>query len=73
MSKIFVKVKTGAKDRSVKKIDENTYKVSVKEPPIEGRANYAVVKLLAEYLDKSISQLRIISGSTSKNKVIEVL
>jgi len=73
LTKIFVKVKTGAKSKSVRKIGENRYAISVKEPPVEGKANAAVTKLLAEYFDKSVSQVRITSGRTAKNKIVEIL
>jgi len=73
LTKIFVKVKAGAKSESVRKIGENCYVVSVKEPPVEGKANAAVTKLLAEHFDKSVSQVRITSGRTAKNKIVEVL
>lgn len=81
--KIFVKAKPGAKEEKVEteKPQQNLWqieekdlhlKVWVKERPIEGRANDAIKKALAKYLDISNSQLTIISGTTSKNKVFEV-
>jgi uncharacterized protein (TIGR00251 family) len=73
LTKIFVKVKASARSESIRKIDENRYAVSVKEPPIGGRANAAVTKLLADYFSKGVSQVRIISGRTAKNKIIEIL
>lgn len=42
--------------------------VYVREPAIEGKANQAVVKLLAEYYGVSKSRVKIISGLTSKKK-----
>ena len=77
--KIFVKAKPGAKENNVappplKLIPdtEEWYIVSVKERAIEGRANEAVIKLLAEHFKVSRSQVRLISGATSKRKVIEI-
>jgi len=70
--KIFVKVKTGAKSEKVEEISKNNFKISVKEPAKEGRANRAVIKLLADYFDVSASQITIISGKTSKNKVLDI-
>ena len=48
------------------------YTVSVKEPPVRGRANEAIIRVLAEYFGVSKSQIRIISGWSSRQKVIEV-
>ena len=47
--------------------------VRVKEPPKEGRANQAVIKLLAQHLKVSRDSVRISSGFRGRNKVIEVL
>ncbi|MFI5205541.1 MAG: DUF167 domain-containing protein, partial [Candidatus Paceibacterales bacterium] len=41
--KIIVKVKPGAKEDKIEKIDESTYIIYVKAPPIEGKANAAVL------------------------------
>ena len=72
--RIPVKVKPRSKTEGVtKEMDGDVYVVRVKEPPIEGRANRAVVKLLAKHLGVPESRLSIVSGLTSKNKVIEVM
>lgn len=71
--KISVRVKTGARENSVKKIDENSFAVSVKARPIEGKANEAVIAVLAEYFDVSKSRIDIVSGHTSKIKCFEIL
>ncbi len=70
--KIFVKVKPKAKEEKVIKISETNLKVWVQEPPEKGRANRAVLKVLADYFGTSQSNIKIISGSTSKLKVIEI-
>ena len=46
--------------------------VKVKEPPIEGKANRAVVRVLARHFGVAPSRVRIVSGLTSKDKVIEI-
>ncbi|MEE8637400.1 MAG: DUF167 domain-containing protein, partial [Dehalococcoidia bacterium] len=50
----------------------DSFIVKVKEPPREGKANQAVIKLLAQHFGVPQSQVRIISGLRSRNKVIEV-
>lgn len=83
--KIFVKAKPGAKEyrvdpppqklwraKSADKYDKEWFKVSVKEPPTQGRANTAIGKLLAEHFKVSPSQIRLISGFSSKQKVFEI-
>ena len=69
--KIQVKVRPNSKTEEVSREGDN-FIVKVKEPPKEGRANQAVIKLLAHHFGISQSQVRITSGFKSKNKVIEV-
>lgn len=70
--KIFVKVKPKAKEEKVEKIGDINFKVSVRQLPEKGRANLAVIRALADYFDISQSNIKIISGSTSKLKIIEI-
>ena len=71
--KIFVKVKPKAKETKVIKVSETNFKVWVTEPPEKGRANMAVVRALADYFKTSQINITIISGSTSRLKIIEIL
>ncbi|KND48226.1 MAG: hypothetical protein AB201_01350 [Parcubacteria bacterium C7867-006] len=80
--RIFVKVKANSRENKVEEppqrllqTDERLndyYTVSVKEPPVEGKANDAVVRTLAEYFSVSRSQVTLLSGSTSKIKTFEI-
>jgi len=69
--KIQVKVKPNSKTDEVSR-EGDSFIVKVKEPPKEGKANQAVIKLLAEHFSVPQSQVRILSGFRSSNKVIEV-
>jgi uncharacterized protein (TIGR00251 family) len=70
--KIRVKVKPNSRIEEV--IQEgDSFTVRVKEPPKEGKANEAVIKLLAEHFGVPKSQVRILIGFKSKNKVVEVV
>lgn len=69
--KIKVKVKPNSKTDEVS-LEGDSFIVKVKEPPREGKANQAVIKLLAEHFGVSQSQVRILSGFRSRNKVIEI-
>jgi len=69
--KIHVKVKPSSKTEELSR-EGDSFVVKVKEPPKEGKANQAVIKLLAEHFSVPQNQVRILSGSRSRNKVIEV-
>jgi len=68
--KIRVKVTPSSKTEGVTR-EGDYFVVKVKEPPKEGKANKAVVKLLAEYFGVSRRQVVISSGFKSRNKVVE--
>ena len=69
--KIQVRVKPNSKVEEVIRDDEG-YLVKVKEPPKEGRANRAVIRLLSEYFKVPRSSVKILSGLGSRNKIIEI-
>ena len=71
MMKIQVKVKPNSKTDEVSR-EGDSFIVKVKQPPKEGKANQAVIKLLADHFGVPQSQVRILSGFKSRNKVIEV-
>jgi len=70
--KIQVKVKPNSRTEEVSRKGDS-FIVKVKEPPKEGKANQAVIKLLAQHFGISQSQVRILSGFRSRNKVIDVV
>jgi uncharacterized protein (TIGR00251 family) len=69
--KIQVRVKPNSRTEEVSQ-EGDGFIVKVKEPPREGKANQAVIKLLAQHFGVSKSQVRILSGLRSGKKVIEV-
>lgn len=71
--KISVSIKPNAKAKKVEKVDEGHFKAWVKESPVEGKANLALIKILADYFDIASSRINIVSGHSSKRKVIEIL
>jgi len=71
MKLINIRVITNARKNEV--IPEGDgFKVRVTAPPIEGRANQAVIELLAEYFKVRKSAIKIIRGEKSKNKIVEI-
>jgi uncharacterized protein (TIGR00251 family) len=69
--KIRVKVIPSSKIEEVIK-EGDMFLVRVKEPAKEGKANRAVIKLLADYFGVSQRQVAISSGFGSRNKVIDI-
>jgi uncharacterized protein (TIGR00251 family) len=47
-------------------------KVYVRAPPVKGKANEAVIEVLAEFFGVKKGDIRIISGERSREKVVEI-
>lgn len=71
--KIFVKAKPRAQEDLVERVDENNFNVSVTAPPVKGLANQAIIKAVAGYFKIAPSRVRIISGFTSRQKILEII
>ena len=70
--KIFIKAKSNSKKESIKKFSETNFEICVKEPPVRGLANAAITKALARHFDVPLSAVKIISGHTSRQKIVEI-
>lgn len=70
--KILIRVKTGASKNQIVKNDETNWDIFVTSLPHEGKANKAVIELLAKDLGVSKSRIEIIKGSKSKLKAVEI-
>jgi hypothetical protein len=70
--KLAVKVVPGAARDSIAEWLDGTLKVRVRAQPEKGRANAALVKLLATHLSVAVRQVRIASGKTASRKIVEV-
>lgn len=70
--KISVKVKTNARENVVKEIEGGQYEVLVTTSPTDGKANEAVIRLLADFFNKPPTMIVIVRGHTSRKKIIEI-
>lgn len=70
--RIWVRVKPQARRQEVKKSAGGEYLVSVHAAPREGKANAALIELLAHYFSISKSSVKIIRGKSSRRKLLEI-
>ncbi len=70
--KISVKVKPKKKKETVERVDDTNFIAYVKAPPVEGKANDALVRLLSDYFDVPKSKVQIIKGTSGRYKVVEI-
>jgi len=71
--KIAVTVKPNAKKAEVTQLANGEYRVEVREPAQDGKANQAVIELLARYLGVPKSTVRINRGLSSRHKLLELI
>jgi hypothetical protein len=67
MKRIEIKVVPNAAVEEI--IEANPLIVKVKAPPTKGKANRAVIALLARYFNANV---RIVSGTKSRRKIVEI-
>jgi uncharacterized protein (TIGR00251 family) len=52
--------------------EENVYRIKVTSPPVEGKANKALIAFLAEKLDIPKRKIELLSGQRSRTKTIRI-
>jgi len=73
-AKITVRVIPRAKRNGIAEImEDGTIKIRVTAPPVEGKANRALINYLADILNVAKSKINIVQGESNRNKVIEVI
>jgi uncharacterized protein len=70
--RISVKVQPKSSREEVIINADGSFKVYVKAPPTDNKANFAVIKVLAGYFNIHKSGIKIMSGQTGSKKIIEI-
>jgi uncharacterized protein (TIGR00251 family) len=66
---IQIKVHPSSGKEEITKISENSYKVYLKKPAEDNKANIELLKVLKDYFKKNA---KIIKGLKSRNKIVKV-
>ncbi|WP_298919402.1 DUF167 domain-containing protein [uncultured Nostoc sp.] len=67
-----VKVKPNSKQQKIEEQLDGSLTVYLKSPPVDGKANEELIKLLADKFDLPKSHIRIKLGLSSRQKLIEI-
>ena len=62
-----------SRNKIVDILSDGTVKVHLTAPPVEGKANQALIKFLAKVLDVPPNQLEVVAGATGRDKLISVI
>lgn len=68
-----VRVQPRARKNAVTGMSGDSLKLALTAPPVEGKANQAVIDFFADLFQIPRSSVTIASGETSRNKVIRVI
>jgi uncharacterized protein len=68
---LTIYVKANSKNEMIS-IREEGLDVSIKEPPIKGKANLRIQQIIAEFLEIAPTEIQIISGNKSSIKRIQI-
>lgn len=72
MKSIQVKVKPSARTSALTEQADGSWLALVKAPPVDGKANEAVVRLVAEHFGVRRSQVSIKSGASGRMKRVQI-
>lgn len=71
--RLTIQVVPNAKKNAVVGVHADALKIRLQAQPIEGRANDALIRYIAEVLDLPKSAITISHGHTNKKKVLEIM
>lgn len=67
-----IKVHPRARKNAITGTVGDTLKLALTAPPVEGKANQAVIEFFADLFEIPRSSVTIASGETSRNKVVRI-
>ncbi|MBI5651710.1 MAG: YggU family protein [Chloroflexi bacterium] len=67
-----IKVVPRARKNEIAGIEGDVVKIRLNAPPVEGKANVALIAFLAELLNVRRAYIEIVIGETSRRKVVRV-
>lgn len=54
-------------------LSDGTVKIRLTAPPVEGKANQALIDFLADVLEIPRARIEIVAGTTGKDKLVSIL
>ena len=72
MRTLRVKVKPGSRVDALVELDDGSYEARVKAPPVDGKANAALIALVAAHFGVRKAQVSIKSGASARVKLVQI-
>jgi uncharacterized protein (TIGR00251 family) len=70
--RISLRIQPGASRNEVAGFNKGVWKFKIAAPPVEGKANKALLEFLSEVLNIARSRIAIVRGETGRDKVVAV-
>lgn len=67
-----MKVKPGARVEALSQLEDGSWLAAVKAPPVDGKANAALIALVARHFGLRKAQVSIRSGASGRMKLVEL-
>lgn len=68
---LHINVHPGAREEHIEKLTENTYRIAIKARAEKGKANAAIIRLLAREFNVPQKSIHI-KNPTSRKKIVEI-
>ncbi|HEU4780669.1 MAG TPA: DUF167 domain-containing protein [Steroidobacteraceae bacterium] len=72
MRTLRLKVKPGSREEVLLPQEDGTWLARVKAPPVDGKANAAVIALVAKHFGLRKAQVHIKSGASGRMKLVAI-
>jgi uncharacterized protein YggU (UPF0235/DUF167 family) len=72
MRTLKVKVKPGAREEWFRPLPDGSWQASVKAPPVDGKANAALIALVSAHFGLRKAQVSIRSGGGGRLKLVQL-
>lgn len=69
---LSIRIQPRASKNEVVRLDGGGLRIRLTAPPVDGAANEALVKFLSAVLSVAKSKIEIVSGHTSRDKIIRI-
>jgi len=73
MRTLRVRVKPGSRVDALVELEDGSYEARVKALPVDGKANVALIALVAAHFDVRKAQVNIKSGASARIKLIQIV
>jgi uncharacterized protein len=69
---LALRMRPGARKNDIAGIHAGAVKISLTTPPVDGRANKALIEFLADLLRIPQSRIAIVSGASNRTKLLRI-